>query len=375
VLPWLVGTAYMAPIGALGSPAPAAYSTQQGVPSQTSAQIVARMQPVLAAGGVGGVTLLAGTNDAANSVTVSTFLANIQYAAALCRSYGVPLVVGLTPPRAAADSSATHQLVQGYNHALRAWAPGAGVYLADTYGALVDPTSGAMLASLLSSSPPHPNTAGHQALAVAFASACKRAMASQPTVTDAQNAASRVTNNMFQSGSSTGWYLQPSGTGQAPTMSVVADSALTHPTGRLPSVAEWLQMDFDGTGGGGGGTRTYATALSGTFTLGDVLLVSALMDLTDVTGFFAALNADPNTASIQFGVTDHAGTYLAAQRYQTPMSIVPGDLAVVAVAPSDAASGMLLWLTVTLPTGVHGQVRISCADVLNLTALGVPTVW
>ncbi|MDL5159386.1 SGNH/GDSL hydrolase family protein [Actinomycetospora termitidis] len=359
-LPHLVGTAYVAPLTPASPAAGVAYSINGGVAGQRSDQMLARIDALLGSD-VKGMTLLAGTNDAQQGVSTATFMSNVAAIAARCRRAGVPLVVGTVPPRGAAASSAIHQAVVAYNLALRAWAPGAGVQLAEVNAALVDPTSGAMLAAYDSGDNTHPNTAGHRVIAEAFAAAVRRVMTPQSPLVVAKTSVSLVTNPLFP-GNRTSWFEQPGGTGTAPTYSTVPDV-----TGRLPAGGQWAEMYFDGTTSGG--TRTFATSLGSGWSVGDLLLMAASIDVIDVTGYAAAALTDPQTASFKLQIVNN-GTPLAAQVPIPPLDEAPGDIGLVVAVPS-GATGLSLWFTCIVPTGVAARFRIGAADVLNLTALGV----
>ena len=360
-LPVLVGTVSMATVAPLTIIPGAFVSYNGGVPGERSDQILARMDAMLA-NGVSGITLLAGTNDASQAVSTATFMANMDAIAKKCRKAGVPLVVGTVPPRSASTTASIRTSIAGYNLALRQWAPKNGVYLADAYSALVDISSGAMLAAYDSGDGTHPNTAGHYLLATAFATAVKRAIIPQTPIVTAKSVISLVSNPLFQSGSS-GWFEQPGGTGTAPTYSNVADT-----TGRLPAGAQWREMFFDATAAGG--TRTLATGLSAGWSVGDILLVAASIDVIDVSGYASAAKADPATGNFKLQVTNQSGVALAAQGNPPPLPVAPGDVAMLLQVPS-GTTALNLWMVCTLPTGTSAKFRISAVDVRDLTTLGV----
>jgi lysophospholipase L1-like esterase len=362
-IPWLVGTQSISPTTPNTALTGVTYSSEAGVPGERTDQMLARVDALIATG-ITGMTLLGGTNDASQGVSTATFMGNVTAIAAKCRNAGIPLVVGTVPPRGAAAATAIHTSIIGYNMALRQWAPKAGVYLAGVHGALVDVSSGAMLATYDSGDNTHPTTAGHRKIAEAFAAAIKRAILPQTMIVSAKSAVSLVSNPMFQTDSS-GWYEQPGGTGTAPVYSLVADT-----TGRLPAGAQWYQMDFDGTASGG--TRMLATQLAATgWAVGDNLLIAASVDLTDVSGYAAAANADPATAQFKLALYDQNGAALPnAQSGPPPLGTAPGEMAFVFQVPS-GVTGLFLYVPVTLPTGAHLKFRISAVDIRNLTALGV----
>ena len=222
VLPALVGTAFMAPAPPLTPVAGAVYSVEAGVAGERSDQILARVDSVIAEG-VHGLTLMAGTNDAEQSIPVATYMANMEAIAVKARAAGIPLVVGLVPPK---DTNV--DLVTAYNLALREWAARSGIRLADTHAPLVDKTDGTLAAAYDSGDGIHPNTEGHRLIAKAFATACADAVVTRGQIVTAKTPLSLVRNALFQTDLTT-WAEQPGGTGTAPTYNRVADT-----TGKLP---------------------------------------------------------------------------------------------------------------------------------------------
>lgn len=127
-------------------------------------------------------------------------------------------------------------------------------------------------------------------------------------------------------------------------------------------------MDFDATASGG--ARTYATALGSSWSVGDVLLVCAQLDVVDVSGFAAAANANPATAGFGFKLVNQSGVALPKQSIMPTLGQAPGEIATVVEVPS-GTTAINAWLTCTLPTGTRARFRISAADVRNLTTLAV----
>lgn len=363
VLPWMIGTQSMAPGPVLNPVAGALYNINAGVPGDRTDQMLARTDALIAQG-ISGMTLLGGANDAAQGVSPATFIANVAAIAAKCRAASIPLVVGTVPPRGSGAAAAIKQLVAAYNAALRVWAPSAGVPLARVHSALVDISSGDMLAAYNSGDDTHPNTAGHRLVAAAFATACATVIPPRPPLVTAKSAASLVANPLFVAGASS-WFEQPGGTGTAPTYSTIADA-----TGRLPVGAQWREMDFDATAAGGQRILATGIASSAAWAPGDKVLFAASLDIVDVAGFYAASTSDPFTASVVPRLVDQSGVTMPLQITLPPLGQVPGELATVVQIPA-ATTAMNVWFVATLPTGVHAKLRVSAVDVINLSALGI----
>jgi hypothetical protein len=110
-------------------------SIQSGVAGNTSAQVLARMDATLALGPQVAVILI-GTNDAAQSVPVATFAANVTAMVRKCKARGVPVILCPAPPRAASATSAQHTFTQAY------WfEQGGGTGTAPTYSFVNDTSS------------------------------------------------------------------------------------------------------------------------------------------------------------------------------------------------------------------------------------------
>lgn len=371
IMPSLVGTANMAPASPLTPAAGAVYSYDGGVAGERSDQILARVPTAIAAG-VKGMTLLAGVNDAEQSVSAATFMTNVRAIAALCRAAGVPLVVGLVPPRASAVSAAKRTLIAVYNLALREWAPRAGVYLADTHTPLAVATDDTLSATYDSGDGIHVNTAGHRLIATAFATAAARAVVPSSGIVLAKTPLSLGRNPLFQADSAgpglpTNWAEQPGGTGTAPTYTRVVDT-----TGKLPAGAQWEQIEVNNTSGASG-QRHHTTSLNAaaTWAVGDKLLIAYRMEIEDVAGFTAAADANPATAQVLVRIINGStGTAIDSGAGQPVLSASPGPAAIVFEVPSGVTS-LVLWVTVVTANGVHVKVRISAIDVINLTTAGL----
>ncbi len=360
-IPYLVGTVNVAPIGPATPAAGASYSVASGNPGETSAQMLARANVALALKPAG-MTLLAGSNDAGTGVTVTQFIANVAAIAAKCRRAGIPLVVGTCVPRGIGQAVGVRNLLAGYNIALRAWAPGAGVRLAEVSAALCDITTGALTAALDSGDGVHPTTAGHRLIAQAFAAAIKSATLPNPGLIHSKTSNSLLTNPTFKVDAS-GWFEQPGGSGTAPVYSLVADA-----TGRLAVGAQWREMDFDGTASGG--NRILAAGVNAGWAVGDVLLLAGSIDLIDSAGFATAANADPSTAGFKLLLVDQGGVPLPNMSFAPPYGGALGEQASSVVVPV-GTTAISLWFSCTVPTGVHAKFRLSCVDVKDLTTLGI----
>jgi len=356
LVPHMVGTRYIA---STTNPTGIA-STVEGVPGQTSDGMVNRFAGILAKG-VQGICLLAGTNDVGQGVTVSTFLANMTKMLNMARAAGVPMVVGTVPPRSSAAGTATqHRDIVGFNISLHSWAAQHGVPLAPVYAYLVDNTTGYLTAAYDSGDGVHPSTAGHRQVARAFALALRKVVQSQPPVISSKTPVGLLANPLV-SNSGSSWFEQPGGTGTAPTYSMVADTS-----GKLPAGGYWREMDWDASASGG--IRTMAIAVSATgWSVGDQMAVFANIDYSDLSGNVGAgMDLDTTTADYKLQVTNQSGVILAGGR--PPFSNSLGEICFNYVVPA-GTTGMNLWYTCTLATGMRARFRLATVDVYSLTAL------
>jgi lysophospholipase L1-like esterase len=353
-------------------------SIQSGVAGNTSAQVLARMDATLALGPQVAVILI-GTNDAAQSVPVATFAANVTAMVRKCKARGVPVILCPAPPRAASATSAQHTFTQAYAWWIRLNAPSLGCELAETHNVLVDVTNtnGAMLSTYDSGDGTHPNDAGHQKMAVEVAKALKRltARVSPYAVVGAPGIFNVLgdTLNARAAVIGTGWFEQGGGTGTAPTYSFVNDTSSQLVAGR------WAQMDFDGTASGG--VRRLAssvTAGASTFAVGDLILATAKFQIEDTSGTwqtdvvahnatatFTAVNQSAAAIPNGSAGTGCAGVLNAAGFY---------DFQVAFVFPVPAATTQILpWYSLTVPTGKHYKMRVGELGLVNLTLAGLNT--
>lgn len=370
VLPMLTGSLTVFPVAPAASASLAQpWSATKGNAGETSAAMLARFDADIIAPGFKACTLLCGTNDAAQGVSLATYSANVKAMVAKSRAAGIPIVIGTTPPRgsgavAGGANANVHVLIRAYNAWLQAWCRQAGVPLASVYAGLVDTTTGYLAATYDSGDNTHPNTAGHLIIAQRFASAITTALGQGLGLITTAGGGLNANPLMVGAGTQpTGYFEQPGGSGTAPTYSIVNDT-----TGRLRA-GRWAQMDFDATASGG--TRRLARALATTgFAAGDVMALCAQVDGDDVSGYAAATAA--GTGAWSLTVLNQSAVTIAGASLPSanPQTLTPGPLVLPFAMPS-GVTGPLLWFNCTLPTGAHAKFRLGCADVLNLTTLGL----
>ncbi|MDF2045168.1 GDSL-type esterase/lipase family protein [Microbacterium sp. Kw_RZR3] len=343
----------------LGTSVIAASSVEAGVPGETSAAMLARYGSAVRANGAQVLFLLAGTNDAGQGRTLAQFAASIKGIAAEARRDGVPLIIGTTPPLGASRPAADKLRVQQYIAWLTAWAPTAGVVVADVYRALVANGSEAMVGGY-DDDGIHPNTLGHQKIAEAFAAAfTSRFTAETLHPVQAPSAFNLVANPLFAADFASGWFNPGGGSGAAPTNTVEADS-----TGKLIA-GQWGKIALDATGQASFTRRSYS--ITG-LTPGDKLLVTARTHLTDATGgILAAMQGAAPTADASLRVTRPNLT--TVQNLNGPAGVLnPGPIMRVVTVPAGETS-IYLTAQFSLPAGQSGAFRIGEVGVFNVTNL------
>ena len=335
-------------------------SAVMGVSGNTSAQMLARYATDVAGNGAEALVVAAGTNDAGSSVTLDSYIANMSAIFGAARRAGIPVVACTVPPRASGATTTIKQLTNSYNIWLRMVAPTFGVKVADVHKALVDSASGNLLSTYDSGDGVHPSGRGHIAMARVVSAAMVSVTGVRPSVVDGINPVNSVQNPICAGASTipTSWYEQPTGTGTAPTYSIENDTSGLLQSGR------WAQIDFDAVSGG---TRKYAQGNTAAVTAGDVVAVAYRLAVDDVSG-----NADANfvagTGLTAMNILNQSAVNVANET-PCPGPFLGPSLRVFTVPAG--MTGVLTWVSVTLPSGQRMRVRIGEVGIFNLTTLGL----
>jgi lysophospholipase L1-like esterase len=356
---------------------------EAGTAGYTSTGLLAYMPAILAfSPKPNAVHVQIGTNDASQLVPLATYQANVAAIVALAKAAGCAVTIGTVPPRdGATTTAAINLLTAAYNAWLRLWGPQQGCIIAETYGALADPTTGNLIAAYNNSDGPHPNNAGHEKLAQVVAAAMKAAAAATPpsVLRPAKDSLSLVSNPLMAGTGPfpTNWAEWSGGTGTAPTYSTFADT-----TGILPG-GQWAQMDFDGTTAGGT-RRFYSTGSFTGVTIGDVCALTGIMLIEDVSGTWETDVVAGTAAAGPQILTDGAVNLAAVFDRSAGLNLGklfgngntvyqygPFAIPVTTVA---GQAGFLIWNNVTIPTGKHVKARFGCIDLIDLTTSGLSGV-
>jgi lysophospholipase L1-like esterase len=319
-------------------------SINAGVPGDTSALLLARMDAILAASPEH-VHVQIGTNDA-NGVSLATFQANIVAIRAKCDAAGVPMSMGLIPPRGSSVGSTITATLVSYNMWLRIWAPRAGVRLADTYGCLVDPATRYLAAAYDSGDGTHPNNAGHLAMANAIATmftASPSLIAPQPWPVSAAGNGLCIDPLMAITGH---WYALAGPS--FPAQSLVAAANNDLPFG------QWQRFTLNNSGGGSSTRGTMGTDLGSGWAVGDKLLIATYVRGNGVEKV-QVMNQSLAAVSVCL---------------ESPPSTTPGPLFVTMLVPT-GATALHLAVSVFAAAGQSVTADLGACDVFNLTAMGL----
>lgn len=349
----------------LGSAAISADSfVEAGVPGDTSTGMLARYATDIRAAGVKFLYLLAGTNDVNQSVPLATYAANMDAIYRNTLRDGIKLVVGTIPPMGASHVTPALRLaIEQFNVWLNIWTSANGIPLARVWSALASGGGTDYVGGYDSGDGIHPNTLGHQQIALAFATASAGLFTTRYPIAYPGSFSNLCADPLAASGGTkpTSWFEQPGGTGTAPTYSIVTDV-----TGRLQR-GKWAQMDFDATASGG--TRYYVCPISAGWSVGDTLAIFAKLLITDVAGnLLTNLQGDAPNANISIRLANQS--FVLSTLMSAPAVIQPGDILRAYTIPA-GTTGLSLVMAVTLPTGCHAQAAMGEVGAYNATTLGL----
>lgn len=127
-----------------------------GIAGNKSSDMLARFDTDVTPYAPSLVTILAGTNDYSNAVSMATWQANIKALVAKCVAIGAKPVLATMPPR---DAGGYQVTIAKWNAWLRQYAETNSLALLDFYRAVIDPSNGHYLSGYFSDGI-HPNVAG-----------------------------------------------------------------------------------------------------------------------------------------------------------------------------------------------------------------------
>ncbi|MBI1856642.1 SGNH/GDSL hydrolase family protein [Candidatus Saccharibacteria bacterium] len=342
-----------------GSARVAGNSINGGVPSETSTQITARIGGIITSGAQ--IVVICpdfGTNSAGSSITLAQFQTDIITCVTTARASGVPVIICTTLPRGSSAAASIHILLQTYNLWLRAWAPVNGVPLADTFGAVVDRTTGYLAAAYDSGDGTHPNDAGHLAIAQAIAPQINALYTLPPWPVQSPEPGIGLIANPLIDGAGPNTWTNLNGSFASPTFSIVNSSG----SDGLPA-GRWQAMQLDGVGTGGSGYRNMTKGISSSgWAVGDTLLCCSYVKCSDANGVGLKLQwLNSSTAGI--------GIIL-----ETSLTGTPGPIMSKFVIPA-GTTGLYLALSGSATSAQNVTFYIGATQVYNLTTLGLASAF
>lgn len=344
-------------------------SIEAGVPGESSVQALARLPDVIAAGAQG-LVVLVGTNDVAQGLALAVSSAAIAEIVLTARSFGMPVVLCTTPPRGAAATVELRKATAALQCWVRTYAASLGAELADVAAVLADLSTGGLAHD--SGDLVHPSASGHIKIMQVVGKAMIRAslIPAPYGLVRAPDAHNLVTDplNLRASVTSGGWFEQPGGSGTAPTYSFVADTSGVLPAGR------WAQQDFDAVSGG---TRYLATSIGAGWAVGDEMLVTAHLQIEDVSGSWEA-DVVAGTANHKIIITNQSGVSISVANMIQRNPGIPGAAGIYNIGPicipfvvPAGTTAMSIWVQGQLPTGKRCKFRVGCIGAFNLTQMGL----
>lgn len=346
-----------------------------GATGENSAEVLARLDGLLAtAGGVGGLIIAVGANDASESVSASDFLANMIAMTNKAKALGIPVIwVGVVPKAALAPSAnAGRTYVERYNAQMRLSAGAAGAYFADVHPLLVDGATGNLQEQYRSalSDTFHINDLGHALMGDVVGEQIRAAQTSFPYPAKVQNDPLSLIANGFMAGAGTtpdGWSNETTA-GDSVVYSIEDDTSGELPGGR------WFQCHIGPTTQLTSRLLRHNIDASG-WAVGDVLALTCMMQIEDINGtLLADLNKD-HTASYSIGVrmgsTTLTPTQNSAHGRKEGNVYTIGPVWLTGTVPATNNDPRVRWL-VQLPAGAReAKFRIGAIQVVNLTQLGL----
>lgn len=335
-----------------------------GVAGNTTAAMIARADAFFAQP-IKNMVLLAGTNDAGQSVPIATYIDNMTTLIRRAKGLGWGVVVATIPPRGSSQSQSIRRAALGFNHWINTYVPGMGCEVADAYTALADPTTGLILAAY-DADGVHPNTLGHSVMADVVAAAMQRVAArTQPVgLLTAKHDAVATFDPLCAGGTTkpASWFEQPGGSGSIPTFSLVANAGAFLPAG------QWFQVQTDGT------ATNRVQVGAGVATIGDRVALCAHVEVEVLSGDWRAAVA-AGTAQVGIAVNS-AGANVQIPYLRNPgLQEADGIYRLSIVYPYTATTTENnLWVRVVTPDGVEIKARVGCVGIVNLTTLGASSV-
>lgn len=341
-----------------------------GVAGENSAKTLVRL-PAILAQNPGALVIEAGANDASEAVTLASFANTMTTMINMGRAKGIPVIVMTVPPKAALAPSlpGARTYIDRYNIWIRLNAGRLGYAVADIAPPLTDQTTGNLNEIYRSNldDAMHMNDLAHSLMARIVADAFRRTLRGEfPAPASAWMPMNMVANG-FMNGAGTvadGW----ANSGTATSLALVADT-----TGELPG-GKWQEATVTATAAQV--SHAFSVTLNtADYSVGDVLALSCMMQIEDVSGHWEADASGTHTGFMSASVSN--GSLVAiTPSFDFTTGRKKGN--VYTIGPSWGtgvvanASGMICRFAIQVPTGGRSvKMRFGAVQVLNLTRMAL----
>lgn len=325
------------------------YRVNVGISGNTTAQMLARLGSDVISVGCDVCLIMAGTNDAAAAVSVSSYASNIHQMVKQLRDNGIMPVLCTIPPQPTTPTTnpTRRRSWDLYNSWLAAYCQRNGIALVPVASKLIDPTTGGYLAAYDGGDGIHPTAAGAKVIGQSIADTLGPLLApwSPPvSIFQTADASNMLAGGLFlvdtnADGTSDGW----SKSGSAVASRVTGDTGILGTWQRLvDTVNEFSQIT--------------ATNVSTGFAVGDVLALSGRVR-NDSVGGQVSFTFGLNGSGLNVRPVSGFSVALADSLFYMEMVVPAGTTSVNA--------GLLMQSSASL------DARMAQMNLVNLTTLGL----
>jgi lysophospholipase L1-like esterase len=346
---------------------------EAGTSGETSAQILARFETTLDTyPDVNAVSILCGTNDSGAAVAPSVYISNVIQMFSIARNRGLPVIICTVPPRGASGTPEQNKLITAYNILLRMYQKDYGYELAEVNSALIDVTTGLMLAAYDSGDGVHPNNLGHIQVGQAVASAMMRVskLSNKQGIVQSVMPVGMLTPDPLNARAtvlSGGWSEWAGGSGTVPVYTMENDVSGVLVAGR------WAQMAVNSVSSG---TRRLADSHSADFSAGDTILITGKIQIEDLSGTWET-NCATDAGNVGITILNQSATAIPGASVFGGRSTGLKDengiytfhtFAVQFVVPAGTTT-LITWIGLKTPSGSNVKMRVGEFALINMTTL------
>ena len=345
-----------------------------GVPGNTSAQMLARLQSDVLSNNPDCVHILAGTNDAGHQVPIGTYIANMTTIINTVRHAGIPIIVSCIPPVGSAYSNASQfmSFISSYNTWIKLFAPRLGAIVADARANITSST-GYMNANCVSADNLHPSSLGHHYIGEAIGAALQTIWPDFSIVTGVDASPYALVANPLMAGTigsgnkPTGWYNQSAVSGSGTITPYIASVMYG-----AQQVGNDFYVDVNGTSGSV--SVIYGYSVTPTISIGDLLGLTFRMQINDIAGGLEAgqVLSQQSSGTNQMSSGVHLNNAGLNVTNFNELGIMNNGVYFITWAAT--ATTPAIWWNLSAASGVHYQAHLSELQVYNLTSMGLNNI-